>query len=41
MVPLANGNLLGLAGFTSRDYVGDVTAMTQGGYNGNVNIGAS
>lgn len=41
MDPLANGNLLGLAGFTSRDYVGDVTAMTQGGYNGNVNIGAS
>lgn len=38
--PRANMNLLGLAGFTSRDYVGDVTQMLDGTWNGNRVAGA-
>ncbi|MFY9342217.1 MAG: hypothetical protein WAT39_07000 [Planctomycetota bacterium] len=40
MSPRAQMNLLGLTGFTSRDYIGDVTAMVDGGFHGNQVAGA-
>lgn len=38
--PRAQMNLLGLSGFTSMDFVGDVQAMLAGGFNGNTRAGA-
>lgn len=40
MSPLANANLVGLAGFTSGDYQGDLSVMTNGTFNGNNRAGA-
>jgi hypothetical protein len=41
MSPRADGNLRTLAGFTSMDYVNDMTAMDNGGFTGNTRQGAS
>lgn len=41
MSPRANMNLMGLTGFTSRDYQGDISIMTNGVWNGNQVAGAA